>query len=356
MIGIRAFVFPGITSRVVFGSGTLPQVAAELERLGRNKALVLTTPQQRAQGEALVGVLGAGRAEVFAGAVMHTPVDVTRRAVTAFERSGADCVISLGGGSAIGLGKAIAVRTGTDQIAIPTTYAGSEMTDILGETDNGGKTTRRDRAILPETVIYDVDLTMTLPAALTVASGLNAIAHAAEALYATDRNPILSLMAADAVTAFASALPALIADPDDRNARAHALYGAWLSGAALGGAAMALHHKLCHTLGGSFDTPHADTHAILLPHTVGFNAAVVGDLLTPVSDALGGPTAGRALHRFAARLSAPSRLRDLGLTEADLDRAAAMAVAKPYDNPRAFGEAEIRALLQDAWLGNEPPL
>ncbi|GLH79063.1 maleylacetate reductase [Bradyrhizobium sp. SSBR45G] len=356
MTSTRAFVFPGIRSRVVFGSGTLAQLAPEMDRLGRKRALLLATPQQRKDVDALADRLGSATAGVFAGAVMHTPVDVTREAIAAFEQSRADCVIALGGGSSIGLGKAIALRTGADQIAVPTTYAGSEMTDILGETKDGEKTTRRDPAILPETVIYDVDLSLTLPKEMTVSSGLNAIAHAAEALYAADRNPILSLMAADAIRAFASALPAVVANPSDKPARADALYGAWLCGAVLGGASMALHHKLCHTLGGSFDTPHAQTHAILLPHTVGFNAAAVGDLLKPISDALGGAAPGKALHRFASQLGAPTRLRDLGLTEPDLDRAAAIAVRSPYANPRPFGQAEIRALLQDAWAGTEPPL
>jgi maleylacetate reductase len=327
-----------------------------MERLGRRRALVLTTPQQRKDGNVLAGRIGESGATVFAGAMMHTPVDVTRQAIEAFKDFGADCVIALGGGSSIGLGKAIAVRTGADQIAIPTTYAGSEMTDILGETEKGEKTTRRDAAILPETVIYDVDLSMTLPKSMTVSSGMNSIAHAAEALYASDRNPILSMMAADAVKSFATALPAVVADPADRNGRAEALYGAWLGGAALGGASMALHHKLCHTLGGSFDTPHAETHAILLPHTVGFNATTVGDLLKPISDSLGGASPGKALHRFATRLEAPTKLKNLGLREVDLDRAAAIAVKNPYFNPRPFDQAAIRALLQDAWIGREPPV
>ncbi|MGJ4891536.1 maleylacetate reductase [Bradyrhizobium sp. HKCCYLRH3099] len=356
MTSTRAFVFPGIRSRVVFGAGTLSQLGAELQRLGRRRALLLATPQQRKDIDALADRLGSATAGVFAGAVMHTPVDVTREAVAAYEQSGADCVIALGGGSSIGLGKAIALRTGADQIAIPTTYAGSEMTDILGETSSGEKTTRRDPAILPETVIYDVDLSLSLPKEMTISSGLNAIAHAAEALYAPDRNPILSLMAADAIRAFATALPAVVANLSDRNARAEALYGAWLCGATLGGASMSLHHKLCHTLGGSFDTPHAQTHAILLPHTIGFNAAVAGDLLAPISAALGGATPGKALYRFAVQLGAPTRLKDFGLTEPDLERAAAIAVKNPYANPRPFNQADIRALLQDAWSGTEPPL
>ena len=263
------------------------------------------------------------------------------------------CVVALGGGSTTGLGKAIAVRTGADQVVIPTTYAGSEMTDILGETVGGEKKTRRDPAILPETVIYDVDLTMSLPVGLTIASGLNAMAHAAEALYAPDRNPVISLLSAEGVRALVRALPRVAAYPDDRDARAAALYGAWACGVALGGASMALHHKLCHALGGSFDMPHAETHAVVLPHAIGFNAAAASQLLEPVSTALCG-SPGAALFDFAAKLGAPTSLKQLGLREADLDRATDIAARNPYWNPRPFDRAAIRTLLQEAWEGRRP--
>jgi hypothetical protein len=219
VIEIKPFVFPGLRSRVIFGHGTVAQTSAEIERLGRKRALVLSTPNQKAEAEALAGRLNSLSGGVFAEATMHTPVDVTEKALAAYEASAADCVVALGGGSTTGLGKAIATRTGADQVVIPTTYAGSEMTDILGETAGGEKTTRRDPSILPETVIYDVDLTRTLPPALTVTSGLNAMAHAAEALYAPDRNPIISLMAADAIRALCHALPVIARNPDDRDAR-----------------------------------------------------------------------------------------------------------------------------------------
>ena len=354
MIGIEPFVFPGLRSRVIFGHGTVAQTGAEIERLGRKRALVLSTPNQKADAEALAGRLDALSGGVFAEAAMHTPVQVTEKALSAYEASAADCVVSLGGGSTTGLGKAIATRTGADQVVIPTTYAGSEMTDILGETAGGEKTTRRDPSILPETVIYDVDLTRSLPPSLTVTSGLNAMAHAAEALYAPDRNPIVSLMAADAIRALCLALPAIARNPDDRDARASALYGAWLCGAALGGTSMALHHKLCHVLGGSFDTPHAETHAILLPHTIGFNSAKAANLLAPISQVLGG-TPGVALFDFAASLEAPTKLKDFGLGEAELERAADIAVKNPYWNPRPFDRASLLALLRDAWEGRRPP-
>ncbi|HLQ19306.1 MAG TPA: iron-containing alcohol dehydrogenase, partial [Tabrizicola sp.] len=246
----RPFVFPGLTTRVVFGHGTLAQVPDEVARLGHSRALVLSTPHQKAEAQALAGRLGDKAAGVFAGAAMHTPVEVTEEAVGAFRAAQADCVVSLGGGSTTGLGKAIAVRTGADQVVIPTTYAGSEMTDILGETAGGEKTTRRDPAIRPEVVVYDVDLTLTLPVALTVTSALNAIAHAMEALYAPDRNPVIQAMVREALPAFRDALPALAENPQDHEARSGALYAAWCCSTALGYVSMALHHKLAHVLGG----------------------------------------------------------------------------------------------------------
>jgi maleylacetate reductase len=351
---IRPFIFPGLTSRVVFGHGTLVQVPDEVARLGRSRALVLSTPNQQAEAQALADRLGAKTAGVFAGATMHTPVEVTEQAIAAFHAAKADCVVSLGGGSTTGLGKAIAVRTGADQIVVPTTYAGSEMTDILGETAGGEKTTRRDPAIRPEVVVYDVDLTLTLPVALTVTSALNAIAHAMEALYAPDRNPVIEAMVREALPAFRNALPVLIRAPQDRDARADALYAAWCCSTALGYVSMALHHKLAHVLGGSFGLPHAETHAVLLPHTTAYNEPAVDGLLAPIADTFGHGSAGKGLWHFAKSVNAPMRLSDLGLTAQDLDRAADIATRNPYANPRPVTRDGIRHLLQQAYDGHCP--
>jgi maleylacetate reductase len=285
---------------------------------------------------------------------MHTPVEVTQKAVDAFRASGATAVVSLGGGSTTGLGKAIAVRTGADQVVIPTTYAGSEMTDILGETAAGEKTTRRSPDIRPETVIYDVDLTLSLPVGLTVTSAMNAIAHAMEAFYAPDRNPVIVLMCKDAMAAFRDGIPRLIDDPQDRAARARALYAAWCCSTALGYVSMALHHKLAHVFGGSFDTPHAETHAILLPYTTAFNEVAVPDLLRPIADAFGGGSAGGGLWDFARSVGSPLSLKEIGIKETDLDRAAAIAVKNAYANPRPIDRGSIRELLQAAFEGRRP--
>jgi maleylacetate reductase len=346
---LHDFTFPGISTRVVFGRGSIAQTLSEIERLGHKKVLTLSTVHQKADAERLANQLGSASAGVFAGAVMHTPVDVTKLALSAFKSSNATAVVSLGGGSTIGLGKAIAMRTGADQIVIPTTYAGSEMTDILGETAGGEKTTKRDAAIRPETVIYDVDLTLTLPIDMTVTSALNAIAHGVEALYAPDRNPIIEQMCLAAFKSFAKALPVVIKDPLNTEARSHVLYAAWLCSTALGYVSMSLHHKLCHVLGGSFGLPHAETHSVMIPHVTAFNAVAVPEILNPVSEIFGG-----SLYDFALDLGAPMSLRSLGLAESDLDTAAEIATRNPYANPRPFGRDEIRALLQNAWSGTRP--
>jgi maleylacetate reductase len=349
----RSFIFEPQKSRVIFGEGTLARVEEELARLGVQRALLLSTPQQA--NEANAKLAGARVAATFSGATMHTPVSVTGTALAKMKEVEADGLISFGGGSTVGLGKALAMRSGLPHLAVPTTYAGSEMTPILGETENGTKTTRRDPAILPKTVIYDVSLTLGLPLDMTITSGLNAMAHAVEALYATDRNPVVEYLAESALTAFASALPTLTKDATNASARQAAFYGAWACGTCLGQVSMGLHHKLAHVLGGSFDLPHAQTHAVLLPHVTTFNAVVAGSELSGLSRALGVTgDPGAALYDLAARLGAPLRLSDFGFTEADADRAAEIALRVPYANPRPFGEAEIARLLKAAVRGDRP--
>ncbi|MEM8811799.1 MAG: maleylacetate reductase [Pseudomonadota bacterium] len=349
----RAFTYRGSAAHIVFGAGKRSETGSWVETLGCKKALVLSTPNQAGDAAALSDELGGLSVGVFSNAAMHTPVEVTEAAMAAVRETGADSVVALGGGSTTGLGKAIAYRTDLPQIVIPTTYAGSEVTPILGQTEGGRKTTVRGDSILPEVVIYDPDLTMGLPLGMTMTSGLNAMAHAAEALYAQDRNPVSSLMAAEGLAAFREALPRLARNSAEADARFSALYGAWLCGTVLGTVGMALHHKICHTLGGSFDTPHAETHAIMLPHTVGFNAGAVPDQLKPIAD-LFGTLPGAGLFDFSKEIGAPQALRDLGLNEADLDRAADIATENPYWNPRPIDRASIRSLLQDAWEGTRP--
>lgn len=347
------FIYTSTPGRVVFGPGTLASVGDEIAALGCRRALILSTEFQAPEAEKMAASLGDRAAGTFTGAAMHTPVSVTDQAMVRYDASGADCVVAIGGGSTIGLGKAMAWRNDTPQLVVATTYAGSEVTDILGQTKNGRKTTVRDPQIRPETVIYDPDLTLGLPVAMSVASGLNAMAHAVEGLYAPDANPVTSLMAVEGLRALQSALPRIVTTPDDRAARAEALYGSWLCGAVLGSVAMSLHHKLCHTLGGGFDMPHAETHAILIPHTAAYNAAAAADRLAPAARLFGGDLGG-GLYDFAASIGAPLALSDLGLKEGDLARAADMAVENPYENPREVTRDGILDLLARAHAGQRP--
>jgi alcohol dehydrogenase class IV len=351
---MEAFVYSGLPGRVVFGAGALARLAEEIGRFGAKRVLVITTPQQRAEGERLAGKLEAFDASLYAGAAMHTPVEVTEHALAVVRERGVDCLIALGGGSTIGLAKAIALRTDLPQIAIPTTYAGSEMTPILGETRDGLKTTQKSPKVLPETVIYDVGLTMTLPAGLSGTSGVNAIAHAVEALYAEDANPIISMLAEQGIAALGRALPRIAVDPNDRNARSDAQYGAFLAGACLGSVGMGLHHKLCHTLGGAFDLPHSETHTIVLPHALAYNAPAVPKAVEAVARALDVADAPRGIYDLASGIGAPRALKDLGMPESGIDKATDIALSNPYWNPRPLEREAIRKLISRAWAGEEP--
>ena len=351
----ESFIYQSPPLRVRFGAGTLRHLGDEIAAIGGTRALILSTPFQKPDAEALATRIGPLAAGVFAEARMHTPVEVTALALQAYADSRADCIVSFGGGSTIGLGKAIAWRNDAPHLVVATTYAGSEVTDILGETEAQVKTTRRDPRIRPEAVIYDPELTLGLPVAMSVASGLNAIAHAVEGLYATDANPVTSLMAVEGIAALQRSLPIICRNPADLAARSDALYGSWLCGTVLGAVAMALHHKLCHTLGGALDLPHAETHAILLPHTMAFNAVAASKALEPAARLFGGDLGG-GLHDLAVSLGAPTALRDFGVSKTDMARVADLAVKNPYANPREVTRDGILALLMAAWAGTRPAL
>lgn len=348
------FVYVAQAARVIFGAGMLAQLGREIELLGATRALVLCTPEQADSARRVAEMLGPRCAGLFARAVMHVPVETAREARALAQQLGADCAVAIGGGSTTGLGKAIALESGLSILAIPTTYAGSEMTSIWGLTEGGVKKTGRDARVLPKTVIYDPALTVDLPLAMTVTSAMNAIAHAAEGLYAPDANPIIALMAEEGIRASAAALPRLAADPKDLAARGDALYGAWLCGTVLGAVAMGLHHKLCHTLGGSFNLAHADVHTVILPHALAYNAAQAPEAMARIARALGSQDAAQGVFDLAARHGAPTSLKAIGMPAEGLDRAADLATMTPYPNPRPLQRAALRALLQRAFDGQAP--
>lgn len=348
------FVYNGLPSRVIFGVGRRTEVTAELERLGINRALVLSTADQSPTAAEFGALIGDKLGAIYPGAVMHTPVQVTEAAMHQMQQMDCDGILSVGGGSTIGLGKAIAYRTDLPQVVVPTTYAGSEMTPILGQTEKGLKTTLRSPKVLPETVIYDPELTMTLPDFIAGPSGMNAIAHAVEALYAEDTNPIISMMAEESIRALGEALPVILSDGENVAAREKAVYGAWLAGTCLGSVGMAIHHKICHTLGGTFDLNHGDVHCLMIAYSTAYNRDAAPDAMYRIARALGTNDAAEGLFELLQNVGKMKSLAQMGLSEADLDKAANLAVQNPYYNPRPVTRDGVREMLQAAFEGRQP--
>ncbi|MFG2269543.1 maleylacetate reductase [Streptomyces chartreusis] len=349
------FSYESRPGRVVFRAGAaLSATPDEVERLGLRRVLVVCGTRGADTARAVADALGPACAGVHDRALMHVPAEVADAAVQAARAVGADGCVAVGGGSSIGLGKAIALRTGLPLIAVPSTYSGSEMTPVWGLTENGVKRTGRDVKVLPRSVVYDLELTLSLPVPLSVTSGVNAIAHAVEALYAPDTSPLIALMAEEGVRALAGALPAVVSDPGSRAARGRALYGAWLCGSCLGATTMGLHHKLCHVLGGTFGLPHAETHTVVLPYALAYNASAAPEAVAAVARALDAADAPTALWELAGRLGAPRSLAELGLTEADLATAAEQATNQAYANPRPVTSDGVLAVLRAAHEGAPP--
>jgi maleylacetate reductase len=349
-----SFRYEALPMRVRFGAGAVSELRDELDALGFHRSLVLSTQAEAPLAARIAGALGDGAVGVAATAVMHVPQECVEVTLEELPRRSPDSLVPVGGGSAVGLAKAVALETGLPIIAVPTTYAGSEMTPIWGRTSAGVKQTGRDLRVLPRSVIYDPDLTLTLPALVSGVSGINAIAHAVEALYAPDSSPIISSMAVVGTRSLADALPRIVANPLDLEARTRALRGAWLCGACLGNVTMSLHHKLCHALGGALDLPHAEMHAVVLPYVVAFNASAVPDAMLQMADALGEPEPATALWNLGRSVGAPESLGELGVKETDLDHVASLAVASPYANPVPVTERAVRNLLGAALQGAAP--
>ncbi|MEW2165605.1 maleylacetate reductase [Streptomyces sp. NPDC007084] len=349
------FSYQALPMRVVMGIGALDRLADEIDHAGLKHVIVLCSPEQRALAETVAGRIGARAADIHPHARMHVPAESAAEARRRAAEVNADGCVAVGGGSAIGLGKIVALQHGLPVIAVPTTYAGSEMTPVWGLTENGVKRTGRDPRVLPISVLYDPALTVTLPTAASVTSGMNAIAHAVEALYAPDASPIIDLMAEEGVRALAAALPDIVVDGTDLDARARAQYGTWLCGACLGATTMSLHHKLCHALGGTLDLPHAQTHTVVLPHALAYNQDAAPKAVTSLGRALGsGADPAAYLWGLAGRLGAPRSLRELGMAENDIDRIVQIVLANPYANPREVTAEGLSRLLRAAWSGQPP--
>jgi homogentisate 1,2-dioxygenase len=365
--------------RIVFGTGTLGAIAGELDALGARRVLVVSTAGRADTGQRVAGLLRERCAGLLAIAEPHVPAALAAEARSEARRLDTDWIVAVGGGSAVGLAKAVALDQQVRIAAVPTTYAGSEMTDIYGVTEGDRKRTGRDARVRPGLVIYDVALTLDLPVEISCTSAFNAMAHAVEALYAGGVDPLTQIAAEEAIRAIARHLPALLEAPRDPEARTALLYGAHLAGMCLGGASMGLHHEICHVLGGSFGLPHAATHTAVLPHVIHFQREAVADAIARVARALGVPgdahadRAAGALHDLAVRVGAPTSLQALGFPHGDVDRAADLAVdrvvhraaqaaSRPIEAPyRGRGRARrrvdreaIRALLEAAYHGHRP--
>jgi maleylacetate reductase len=371
---VRAFVHIGLPSRVVFGAGSFETIAAEVDNLGLRRVLVLSTPRQRRLADQVAQRLGSRVAGFFDQTVAHVPIETVVAARAAALTTHADGCVAIGGGSTIGFGKVLALDPDTlaavaggarlpalpllPTLAIPTTFSGSEMTPVFGVTALGNKKTARDPRVLPRAVIYDPDLLATLPAKIAGPSGVNAIAHCVEALYAPDGNPLTSLMAEEGIRTLAHSLPRVVFDAGNREARAEALYGAWLAGSCLAAITTALQHKLCHLLGGRYNLPHAETHTVILPHAVRYNRAAAPEAMARITRALASTDfdadPAQGLYDLARALRAPAGLKEMGLPASALDDAADAAAKGTYYNPRPLDRAALRQLLQDAWEGKRP--
>jgi maleylacetate reductase len=341
-------------TRVLLGPDCRASLGDELKRLGVSSALVITTPGREALGRALLAGLGARAAGLFTDAAQHVPARVKEAAEALLDETRADALVALGGGSAIGVAKAVAAARRVPIVALPTTYSGSEMTDIYGITEAGKKQTARLGVVRPRAILYDPELTLSLPSSVSVASGLNALAHAVEASWVLPEHAEARRAARKAITLWADALPRVANAPQDIEARTLALRGAFHAGLALAGG-IALHHQLAHLLGGSFNLPHAETHAVLLPHVTAYNAPAAPGAAQAIGEVFGGDSAGQALYDFAARLKAPRALSELGLPEADLPHAIEQTMRLDvHKNPRPLVGRHIDELFRGAFAGERP--
>ncbi len=348
------FVHDSLPQRICFGSGeAAASVRREIENLGASRVMVIA-----AEAEAdLAAQVTAGLPVALRhdDVVMHVPVEVAARAREAAAASGADALLSVGGGSTTGLAKAVALTTGLPIVAVPTTYAGSEATPVWGLTEGARKTTGIDPRVLPKVIVYDAVLTVTLPVPMSVASGLNALAHCVDSMWAPGADPVNAAFAAEGIRSLAAGLPRVVTDPFGLDGREHALYAAYLSAAAFASAGSGLHHKICHVLGGAYNLPHAQTHAVVLPYVLAFNAPAAPEAERRIAAAFGAGRATDGLHALRAELGAPRALADYGFTEDAIGAAAdAILPAVPPGNPREVTAGDLRRLLRAAWSGADP--
>ena len=347
------FEHVGLSQRVIFGAGEAADALAEEVRLlGATRVMVIAAGPELELAERITTSLPV---VLFHDEVaMHVPIAVARRARAAAADHEADVLVCVGGGSTTGLAKAIALISGLPIVAVPTTYAGSEATRVWGLTDGERKTTGVDSRVLPHAIVYDASLMLTLPVEMSVASGLNALAHCVDSMWAPKSDPIDKALAVEGIRALNQGLPMVVADPSGLAGREQTLYGAYLSAVAFSSAGSGLHHKICHVLGGAYGLPHAQTHAVVLPHVLAFNAPSAPDAERKIADAFGSNSAVDGLRVLRERLAAPRALRDYGFEEAQISEAAERILpVVPADNPTPATIDNLKRLLHAAWQGKE---
>ena len=348
------FLHDSLPQRICFGSGeAVASLQREIANLRASKVMVIAAKAEADLAESITTNLPV--ALRHDDVVMHVPVEVAERARQAAADNDIDALVSVGGGSTTGLAKAIAMTTGLPIVAVPTTYAGSEATPVWGLTEGARKTTGVDRNVLPRVIVYDAALTLTLPVAMSVASGLNALAHCVDSMWAPNADPINSAFAAEGIRSLQAGLPKVVAEPTGLEGREHALYAAYLSAVAFASAGSGLHHKICHLLGGAYNLPHAQTHATVLPYVLAFNAPAAPEAERRIAGAFGTTRAIDGLQDLRRGLDAPRALRDYGFTEDAIPAAAdAILPAVPPSNPRPVTADDLRRLLRAAWAGTDP--
>lgn len=346
---VPSFVHVSHPRRVVFGVGALAGIAQEVAALGCERVVVVTGGAAREVGAGVAGLLGSRCVSVLDEVRQHVPEDLAAAAVEEVKGVGGDGLCSVGGGSATGLAKAVAVELDLPIVAVPTTYAGSEMTPVWGITGEH-KRTGRDARAAPRAVVYDPEITIGLPPRVSAASGLNALAHAVGALL-SGRDPVASLHAAEAIRMLAAALPEVVSTPGDLPARTRVQFGAYLAASALEAGDLAgIHHPLCHILGGTYRLIHADVHAVLLPHTLAYEQQRNPEGAARVRAAVEAADPALMVWELARRVGAPAGLAEVGLPAGATAEAAARAA-----EGLGVDAGRIRRLLDDAHRGGPPP-
>ncbi len=353
---MRAFSYVGNPCRVVFGPGKISSVSVEIDRLGAKRIMFCCTPGRKEQVTHLAQAFDDYNVKVCPIAKSIVSEDLVVEGRRAAKEFGADCLVTYGGGSALGLAKSIALEFDVPIIAIVTTYSGSETTEFQGMFEDGKRVLKRSKRMQPETIIYDPELSVDLPLDISIPSAINTMAHAVGSFTSENPNPVTSMFAEEGLRSMRNALPRIADNPRDVDARGDALYGSWLCGSTVNSSGVGFHHKVCHVLGGYFKLPHAITHTVILPHSTGYNREFVPDAMIRIARAFGnenGDAAGE-IFDFLKQIGTPTALKDIGMSESDLDEAAKLITTDPYFSPRPVEYDPVRELLDDAWLGRRP--